>query len=193
MTDRREFIRHAGALAFSLPVLPQLRGLERIDADGPQETPIFEEAARENLQRYGNCAQASFAVLQNHYGLEGDGIIRALSPFPGVGLRGDTCGAVTGSLMALGLMFGRGDGEEYSKFLEVAAMARDFCTRFAESLGSTKCGDIHEVHLGRRFDLADSEEREEFGATAGGLCAKVVATGVGIATEIIEAGKAKEE
>lgn len=193
MSDRREFIRNAGALALSLPVLQRVRGLERIGTDGPQETPSFEEAARENLQRYGNCAQASFSVLRNHYGLEGEEIIRALSPFPGVGLRGDTCGAVTGSLMALGLMFGRGDGEEYSKFLEVAAMSRDFCTSFAESLGSTKCGDIHELHLGRRFDLADPEDREEFGAAVGGLCAEVVATGVRIATEIIETQKAKEE
>lgn len=190
MPDRRAFIRHAGALAISLPVLPQLRELERIGTNGPQETPGFEELARENLQRYGNCAQASFQILRSQYDLEGGEIIRALSPFPGVGLRGDTCGAVTGSLMALGLMFGRGEGEEHSKFLEVAAMAREFCTGFEDALGSTKCGDIHELHLGRRFDLADPEDMEEFGAAVGGLCARVVATGVEIATDIVEAHKA---
>lgn len=192
MSDRRGFIRHAGALAISLPVLPHLRDFEGLGAERPQESPAFEEAAQENLQRYGNCAQASFAILQNHYGLQGGEIIRALSPFPGVGLRGDTCGAVTGCLMAFGLMFGRGEGEEYSKFLDVASMARDFCSGFEEALGSTKCGDIHELHLGRRFDLADPQEMEEFGAAVDGLCARVVATGVSIAQEIIQARKAQE-
>jgi C_GCAxxG_C_C family probable redox protein len=191
MSDRREFIRYAGALAISLPVLPSLRGLEEDRAKRQQEVPGFEEASQEALQKYGNCAQASFAILQNHYGLEGGEIVRALSPFPGVGLQGDTCGAVTGSIMTLGLMFGRGEGEEYAKFLNVAAMAREFCGRFEEALGSIKCGDIHEAHLGRRFDLADPEGREDFGAAVGDLCTTVVATGVRIAAEMIESRKAQ--
>ncbi len=187
MSDRREFIRHAGALAISLPVLSSLTDLERIGGRKLQQTPQLEEAAAKYLQAYGNCAQASFATLQDHYGLEGGKIVRALSPFPGVGLRGDTCGAVTGSLMAIGLMFGRVEGEEYKKFLDVASMARDFCNRFEEALGSTKCGDIHESHLGRRFDLSDPKGMEEFRATVGGLCSRVVASGVRIAAEIIDA------
>lgn len=191
MSDRRAFFRHAGALVVSLPALPSLTNLERIGDATPQQTPDFERAAQEHLGTYGNCAQASFAILQDHYGLEGGEIIRALSPFPGVGLQGDTCGAVTGSLMAIGLMFGRGEGEEYSKFLDVASMARDFCNRFEEGLGSTKCGDIHELHLGRRFNLADPDEFEEFRATVGGLCTRVVATGVRTALEIVEAQEAE--
>jgi len=188
--DRRAFFRHAGALVVSLPVLPSLPALERIGNVNAQQTPEFERAAQEHLQTYGNCAQASFAILQDHYDLEEGEIIRALSPFPGVGLRGDICGAVTGSLMAIGLMFGRGEGEEYSKFLDVASLARDFCSGFEEALGSTKCGDIHESHLGRRFDLADPDEFEEFRATVGGLCSRVVANGVRLAVEIIETRKA---
>jgi C_GCAxxG_C_C family probable redox protein len=191
MSDRREFIRYAGALAISLPVVPSLRGFEGIGAIEEQEVPSFEEGAQEALQKYGNCAQASFAMLQNHYGLEGGEIVRALSPFPGVGLQGDTCGAVTGSIMALGLMFGRGEGEEHAKFLDVAAMAREFCGRFEEALGSTKCGDIHETHLGRRFDLADPQGREDFGAAVGDLCSTVVATGVRIAAGLIEDRKSQ--
>jgi C_GCAxxG_C_C family probable redox protein len=187
MSDRREFIRHVGTLAISLPVLSSLDDLERIGGRKVQQTPQLEEAAATYLQTYGNCAQASFATLRDHYGLEGGEIVRALSPFPGVGLRGDTCGAVTGSIMALGLMFGRDEGEEYSKFLDVASMTRAFCNRFEEALGSTRCGDIHESHLGRRFDLSDPKEMEEFSAVVGGLCSRVVASAVRIAAEIIDA------
>ena len=191
MPDRREFFRYAGALVVSSPVLTSLPCVERIGNANLQQTPNFERAAEEHLETYGNCAQASFAILREHYDLDDGEIIRALSPFPGVGLQGDTCGAVTGSIMAMGLMFGRGEGEEYDKFLDVASMARDFCSRFEETLGSTKCGDIHEVHLGRRFDLSDPGEFEEFRATVDGLCSRVVATGVRTALEIVEARKAE--
>jgi C_GCAxxG_C_C family probable redox protein len=186
MPNRREFIRHAGALAISLPVFSPIPRGEGARSAGNQEVVDFEQSASEYLGIYGNCAQASFAALQEHFDLDGGEIVRALSPFPGVGLQGDTCGAVTGSLMALGLLFGRGEGEEYSKFLDVAAMAREFCARFRETLGSTKCGDIHETHLGRRFDLSDPAEFDAFHGAAGNLCVRVVATGVGIAAEMIE-------
>jgi len=186
MPNRREFIRNAGVLAISLPVLPPFPNASLGSGAGNQELVDFENTASKNLQKYGNCAQASFATLQDHFDLDGGQIVRALSPFPGVGLQGDTCGAVTGSLMAFGLLFGRGEGEEYSKFLDVAAMARDFCARFTETLGSTKCGDIHETHLGRRFDLSDPAEFDDFRGAAGNLCGRVVATGVRIAAEMIE-------
>ena len=66
---------------------------------------IFEELDRkaiENLTLCGNCAQTTFLTLQEQFDLEGGAILKALTPFPGIALRGETCGAVTGSLMALG-------------------------------------------------------------------------------------------
>jgi hypothetical protein len=55
----------------------------------------------------GNCAQTSFITLQESFDLEDGGILKALTPLPGIALRGETCGAVIGSLMALGLVYGR--------------------------------------------------------------------------------------
>jgi hypothetical protein len=65
--------------------------------------------AKEILTISGNCAQTSFAVLQEEFNLDGGEVLRALTPFPGIALRGETCGAVVGSLMALGLVYGRDD------------------------------------------------------------------------------------
>jgi hypothetical protein len=42
----------------------------------PQQIPEFERAAQEHLQTHGNCAQASFAILKEHYDLEDGEIIR---------------------------------------------------------------------------------------------------------------------
>ena len=71
---------------------------------------IYDELDRkaiENLTLCGNCAQTTFLTLQEQFDLEDGGILKALTPFPGIASRGETCGAVTGSLMALGLIHGR--------------------------------------------------------------------------------------
>lgn len=137
----------------------------------------------------GNCAQTSFLSLQEQFELEDDGaILKALTPFPGIALRGETCGAVIGSLMALGLIYGRdrenlGDFRSYQRSLPPA---RRFCRRFENEVGSTMCGDIIEAEFGKRYDLADPVQAMEW-MNAGALekCGAVIRKGVRIAAEII--------
>ena len=136
----------------------------------------------------GNCAQTSFIALQEQFNLEGDGIVKALTPFPGIALRGETCGAVTGSLLALGLVYGR-DREkldDWQGYLDSLPPARRFCRRFEEVLGSTMCADIVETKFGRRFNLADRREAFEW-MQCGALekCGSVIQQGVQLAAEII--------
>jgi hypothetical protein len=46
------------------------------------------------LKQSKNCAQTSFAVHQDELNLDGGAILKALTPLPGIALRGETCGAV---------------------------------------------------------------------------------------------------
>lgn len=48
-------------------------------------------------------------ALMEEFGLGNMEIIKALSPFPGIGGAGQTCGGLTGDLIALGLYFGSDD------------------------------------------------------------------------------------
>lgn len=148
-------------------------------------------AARQTLTRCRNCAQTSFAVLQGAFGLDGDDILRALTPFPGIALRGETCGAVVGSLMAIGLVFGREDLDDWHAYIASLPPARRFTRRFEELNESTNCGAILEAKLGRRFNLADSGESLAY-VEAGGpeACGEILAGAVQIAAQII-AGKIK--
>lgn len=148
----------------------------------------LDQKVTEYLAMCGNCAQTTFVVLQEGFELEDGGIIKALTAFPGIALRGETCGAVTGSLMALGLVYGR-DKEnlnDWQGYLNSLPPARRFCRRFEESLGSTMCGDIVEAEFGRRFNLADRREAFEW-MQCGALekCGSVIQRGVRIAAEII--------
>lgn len=77
-----------------------------IDRSLEERMSVLAQNARDTLTRSGNCAQASFAVLQEEFELDSGEILKALTPFPGIALRGETCGAVVGCLMALGLVVG---------------------------------------------------------------------------------------
>lgn len=141
---------------------------------------------KETLSLSGNCAQTAFAVLQDEFELGGGKILKALTPFPGIALRGETCGAITGCLMALGLVFGRDELDDWRGYIASLPPARRFCRRFTEQHGSTACKDILREKLGRDFDLADRTEALEY-ATSGGpeACAEVVASAVQIASGIM--------
>jgi len=133
-----------------------------------------------------NCAQTSFIVLKEQFNLDDGAILKALTPFPGIALRGETCGAVIGSMMALGLLYGRETLDDQQGFLASLSPARTFCYRFEKELGSTMCGDILEAKFGKRYDLTDPAQVAEWQA-AGALdkCAAVVKIAVRIAAEII--------
>jgi hypothetical protein len=113
-------------------------------------------------------------------------LVEALTPLPGIAERGETCGAVVGSLLAIGFVYGRERLDDWAGWRTCLVPARTFCARFEDELGSTMCGNIVEKLFGRRYNLADPVDLGKFqeaGATA--KCTRVVRTTVRIAAEII--------
>ena len=150
-----------------------------------QDNP-FASKAREILMTSGNCAQTSFVILQDEFDIQGDQILRALTPFPGIALRGETCGAVIGCLMVLGLEFGRDDLSDWRGYIGSLPSARRFCKRFEDQNGSTNCTTILQSKLGRSYDLADKVEALEYTSSGGPeACSEVVACAVQIASDLI--------
>jgi len=127
----------------------------------PPRPEVLDELT-DRVNRYypisGNCAQTSFLALQEQFELDGGSILKALTPFPGIALRGESCGAVVGCLMALGLVFGREELDDWPGYLSSLRPARRFCRQFEKVHGGTACGDVLEHHMGRRFNLADRAE-----------------------------------
>lgn len=142
--------------------------------------------AQDILVQSGNCAQTSFAVLQEEFDLPGAEILKALTPFPGIALRGETCGAVVGCMMALGLVYGRDNLDDWKGYIASLPSARRFCRRFENENGSTACASILETRLGRRFNLADPVEAAEY-LSAGGpqACGEVISGAIQIAAELM--------
>lgn len=125
--------------------------------------------------------------MLEEFGLGNLEIIRALSPFPGLGGTGRTCGAVSGGLIALGLYFGSDDLLNYEGNRAAVTAARTFLPRFEETFGSLQCEDIQKLLLGRYFDPRGGKESAEAFANAKGFekCTVVAGVGARLAAEII--------
>ncbi len=151
-----------------------------------EEQELVAERAKEILDLSGNCAQSAFAALQEQFDLDGENILKALTPFPGLALRGEACGAVVGSLMALGLVYGRDDLSDKKGYVKSLPSARRFCAQFEKKFGGTSCARVLETTMGKKFNLADREESNEY-LSAGGQqkCGEVVANAVQIAATMI--------
>jgi C_GCAxxG_C_C family probable redox protein len=158
--------------------------------EAPRETLLnFAEATAEvRMRSCHHCAQATFLAIEEVFGLDGGPIAKALTPIPGIAERGETCGAVVGSLMAIGLVFGRDNMEDWGAWRAALVPSRAFCARFEKEFGSTMCGDLLEKHFGKRYNLADPVELAEYQAAKPGpaqVCGGFVRKAARIASEII--------
>jgi len=135
-----------------------------------------------------NCAQSSFLALKEQFGLNGDEVLKALTPLTGIAERGETCGAVIGPLMAFGLIYGRGKNRlnDWNIYRDSLIPSGKFCNLFEKEFGSTMCHDIQKEKFGRCFHLTNPKELKEFQeADATNICSSVVRTAVRLAAEII--------
>jgi C_GCAxxG_C_C family probable redox protein len=114
----------------------------------------------------GNCAQGAFFALREEFNL-GDGmIIKSLAAMPGIGFRGETCGAVTGALAALSISSGRDKlgypvDTDFESYLSLMKAATSFCHAFEKEFGSLMCNHIHTQLLGKTFNMADPAQIQE--------------------------------
>jgi C_GCAxxG_C_C family probable redox protein len=108
---------------------------------------------------FKNCAQGTALALMEEFGLGNMDIIKALTPFPGVGGTGEICGGITGSLITFGLFFGTDDRLDVETTNSVILTSQRFMAYFEDAVGHLYCSDIIEtVILGRKINPGESEE-----------------------------------
>jgi C_GCAxxG_C_C family probable redox protein len=154
-----------------------------------KRNPQLDEKILKFGKQYGNCAQTSFATLQAQFNLSCDmpTFLRALTALPGMGGTGETCGAVSGTVLALGLGLGPVDPTDKAQSNKCHAAAHRFCDAVTKEFGSTDCGDIIKRCCGKRYDLSDPDQKKEYVAVGGmQKCVNVAQTAVNIAGEILE-------
>jgi len=110
--------------------------------NGPKEAlSLFNEAF--------SCSQAVFASYAPSMGVDRETALRAAGAFGGgMGRMGETCGAVTGAFMLIGLKYGQtkaGDGNAKDRTYQ---LVREFVERFKARNRSILCRELLGVHIG---------------------------------------------
>ncbi|MHC4109848.1 MAG: C-GCAxxG-C-C family protein [Planctomycetota bacterium] len=125
-----------------------------------------------------NCSQAIVGTYGPECGLSQLDSLRVSCGFGG-GMRcGDTCGAVTGALMVLGLRYGPKDVSDTSAKNDVYSKVIEFRSRFESRCGYINCRDLLGCDVSTEEGMKQAKKNNIFKT----VCPKMVET----AAEILE-------
>lgn len=137
----------------------------------------------EKLFRDGfNCSQAVLSVFAGDMNIEVETALKIACAFGGGMRLGNTCGAVTGALMVIGMKYGKSKADDNEARDTTYALAKDFQAAFSNARGSIMCRDL----LG--FDLSTPEGYEAAKKNLAfiKICPGLVRNAVEILEEIIK-------
>jgi C_GCAxxG_C_C family probable redox protein len=90
-----------------------------------------------------NCSQSIVGTYGPGLGLDRETALRLAAAFgAGVGRTGDMCGAVSGSLMVIGLKFGTVDTKDNAAKEKTYKLAQEFMSKFKDQNGSLVCKNL---------------------------------------------------
>ena len=129
-----------------------------------------------------NCAQAVLLSHCEEYGLPQTIAKKISCGFGGgMGYSGETCGAVSGAIMLIGLKYGRFEEADRESKGKTYTLAKKLTDKFKEEFGSIHCFELI------KYNLANDEEREK--ARKSGifkeLCPALVKRAVELAEELL--------
>jgi len=124
------------------------------------------------------CSQAILAVYGPPLGLDRNQAVRIASGFAGGMRMGETCGAVTGAFMALGLRCCTDACETGPGRARIYAAVKDFVSGFEQRNGSVICKDLLGCDISTPEGMQTAQKQDLFKT----ICPKLVQD----AAEILE-------
>ena len=136
----------------------------------------IEKAAHDYERDFHGCSRCVLKPLQDHLNLGDDASLKASTTMAaGVAMRGETCGALLGGLLAVGIATASEDFQDVNALTNSLASGFRLARIVEKEFGTTNCTKIQTDKLGRFYSLADPEQYKAF-IEAGGYreCPKVV-------------------
>ena len=129
------------------------------------------------------CSQAVLYSFADKAGISEDLALKIADGFgAGMARKQEVCGAISGSILTLGLLYGRGENESEEKHEYTYDRVRDFMARFEALHGSIICRKLLDD-----LDLNTSEGQERFKTENWhDACTNYVADAVRILDELID-------
>jgi len=120
----------------------------------PCKDELCEKAVKRFREGY-NCAQSVLLTMFEYWNGVNELVPKVATAFGGgIGRSGSVCGALTGSIMAIGTKYGTNE-PSLEKRLEAYALARTVYKQFNERHGSVLCREL----IG--YDLSNPQELEK--------------------------------
>ncbi len=136
----------------------------------------IEKAAHDYERDFHGCSRCVLKPLQDYLGLGDDASLKASTTLAaGVAMRGETCGALIGGLLAVGIVTANENLKDVDALTSSLASGFRLAKKIEREFGTTNCTKIQTDRLGRFYSLADPEQYKAF-IEAGGYreCPKVV-------------------
>ncbi len=147
----------------------------------------IEKEANHYERDFHGCSRCVLKPLQDHLNLGDDESFKASTPLAaGVAMRGETCGALLGGLMAVGMATASENMTDTVALRNSLAAGFRLARKVEKEFGTTNCTKIQTDKLGRFYNLADPEQYEAF-IGAGGYteCSRVCSRIARITAEFI--------
>ncbi len=108
------------------------------------------------------CSQAILAVYGEPLGVSRDTALRIAAGFAGGMRMAETCGAVTGAFMVLGLRYASDKSNSLAGRAEVYARLTEYARRFRERTGSLVCRDLLGCDISTPEGMAQAKDQGLF-------------------------------
>ena len=130
-----------------------------------------------------NCAQALLSTYCTQFGLGSEFALKLAEGFGGgMGRMGETCGAVTGAFMVIGLKHGRTAARDKELQEKTYGMVKEFVDRFKARNGSIVCRELLGYDISTPEGMALAKQRKVIAT----LCPKYVRDAAEIVEQILE-------
>jgi C_GCAxxG_C_C family probable redox protein len=129
------------------------------------------------------CSQAVLSAYSMQLGLDRDTALKIADGFGGgMARRGETCGAVTGAFMVIGLKHGRAAVEDAQAHETTYGLVNEFVRRFKLRNGSIVCRELLGCDISTPEGLRSARQQNLFTT----VCPKYVRDAAEIIEEILE-------
>jgi C_GCAxxG_C_C family probable redox protein len=144
------------------------------------------EIAVQRFREGLNCSQAVLSAFADDFDLPPKLALRVAAPFGGgIARTGETCGAVTGALMVLGLRFGATVATDKETKERMYSIAQEFLAQFKRRHSSVLCREL----LGHDISTPQGRQKVKDLGLHDDLCPRLVADAAELAGEMLKAGK----
>jgi C_GCAxxG_C_C family probable redox protein len=117
------------------------------------------EEAVDVFEKGISCSQSVFSTFSEQLGLSKELALKISAAFGGgMAHLGETCGAVTGAFMLIGLKHGRIGPDDIESKEKTYELVKEFTARFKALHGSIKCTDLIGCNLSTEIGLKVAKE-----------------------------------